>query len=400
MRACCAAVAVTATLGVAGAVLAQIDGLLDFTAAEVAAVLRHGPWPVATAPDPSNRLSGTPAGEALGQRLFFDPGLSANGRVACVSCHHPPRAFTDARATSTAGLAPVDRNAPTLVNLRLSRWYGWDGGHDNLWSQSIRPILDPREMGRDATTVAAHVRATPALAACYDEAMGTPPAVQPDEAVLVGVGKALAAFMETFVTPATPFDEFRDSLGRGDRAAAARYPLPAQRGLRIFTGKGNCAVCHFGPNFTNGEFADTGIPYFIAAGGVDAGRHEGIKRVQADPRNLLSRWNDDPARAAATSTRHVEATQRNFGEFRVPSLRNVARTAPYMHNGSLATLRDVVRHYSELNEERLHADGERILKPLGLTEDESADLVAFLESLSAPPPGIRLTRRHPPGACR
>ena len=142
------------------------------------------------------------------------------------------------------------------------------------------------------------------------------------------------------------------------------------------------------------------MPYFIAPGRVDAGRHAGIRQVLADPRNLLSRWNDDPARADATSTRHVEATQRNFGEFRVPSLRNVARTAPYMHNGSLATLRDVVRHYSELNEERLHADGERILKPLKLTAAESMDLVAFLESLSAPLPGVRVTRRHPPGACR
>ena len=400
MRRCFVAFTVVATLSTAGAVMAQASGLLDFNPAEVAAILRHGPWPVVTAPDPSNRLSGTAAGEAMGQRLFFDPGLSANGRIACVSCHHPPRAFTDARATSTAGLAPVDRNAPTLVNLRLARWYGWDGAHDNLWSQSLRPILDPREMGRDAPAVAAYVRATPALAECYENAVGAPPARQPDETVLVGVGKALAAFLETLVTPATPFDDFRDALARGDHAAAARFPLPAQRGLRIFIGNGNCTVCHFGPAFTNGEFADIGVPYFIAPGRVDAGRHAGIRQVLSDSRNLLSRWNDDPARADATSTRHVEATQRNFGEFRVPSLRNVARTAPYMHNGSLATLRDVVRHYSELNEERLHADGERILKPLKLTETESTDLVAFLESLSAPLPGILITRRHPPGACR
>lgn len=400
MRRCFVAFTVVATLSMAGAAMAQAGSLLDFSPAEVAAILRHGPWPVATAPDPSNRLSGTTAGEALGQRLFFDAGLSANGRIACVSCHHPPRAFTDARATSTAGLAAVDRNAPALLNLRLARWYGWDGAHDNLWSQSLRPILDPREMGRDAAAVAAYIRAAPALAACYERAVGAPPSAQTDETVLVGVGKALAAFLETLVTPATPFDEFREALGRGDRLAAARYPLSAQRGLRIFIGNGNCTVCHFGPAFTNGEFADIGVPYFIAPGRVDAGRHAGIKRVQADPHNLLSHWNDDPARADATSTRHVEATQRNFGEFRVPSLRNVARTAPYMHNGSLTTLRDVVRHYSELNEERLHADGERILKPLKLTAAASADLVAFLESLSAPLPGVHVTRRHPAGACR
>jgi cytochrome c peroxidase len=142
-------------------------------------------------------------------------------------------------------------------------------------------------------------------------------------------------------------------------------------------------VCHFGPQFTNGEFADTGVPFFVAAGRVDAGRHGGIERLKASLHNLLGRYNDDASRATATGTRHVDAQQRNFGEFRVPGLRNVARTAPYMHNGSLATLRDVVRYYSELNEERLHADGEKILRPLHLSEADSDDLVAFLESLTA-----------------
>jgi cytochrome c peroxidase len=99
----------------------------------------------------------------------------------------------------------------------------------------------------------------------------------------------------------------------------------------------------------------------------------------------LGKYNDDPSRANATGTRHVEAQHKNFGEFRVPSLRSVAETAPYMHNGSLATLRDVVKHYSELNEERLHQDGERILKPLGLSPLESDDLVSFLETLSPRP---------------
>jgi cytochrome c peroxidase len=107
--------------------------------------------------------------------------------------------------------------------------------------------------------------------------------------------------------------------------------------------------------------------------------------VKESPYNLLGRFNDDVSRKTAVGTKHVELQHRNFGEFRVPGLRNVALTAPYMHNGSLATLRDVVKHYSELNEERLHADGERILKPLRLTDHEIDDLVAFLESLSPLP---------------
>src|SRR5258708_38228742 len=108
-----------------------------------------------------------------------------------------------------------------------------------------------------------------------------------------------------------------------------------------------------------------------------------IRKLKENSLNLLGRYNDDASRSTATGTRHVDAQQRNFGEFRVPGLRDVARTAPYMHNGSLATLRDVVKFYSELNEERLHADGEKILRPLKLSESEIDDLVAFLDSLSS-----------------
>ncbi|HEX6689626.1 MAG TPA: cytochrome-c peroxidase, partial [Burkholderiales bacterium] len=200
-----------------------------------------------------------------------------------------------------------------------------------------------------------------------------------DETVLINVGKALAAYQETLVTGRTPFDDFRDALEKNE---PSDYPLAAQRGLKIFVGKGNCATCHFGPAFTNGEFADTGIRFFIEPGRVDSGRLDGIKKLKSNGFNLLGKYNDDPKRDTATGTRHVEAQHKNFGEFRVPSLRNVANTAPYMHNGSLETLRDVVKHYSDLNEERLHQDGERILKPLKLSDDEIADLVAFLETLS------------------
>jgi cytochrome c peroxidase len=167
------------------------------------------------------------------------------------------------------------------------------------------------------------------------------------------------------------------------------YSAAAQRGLQTFIGKGNCSVCHFGPQFTNGEFSDTGMSFFARKGVVDPGRHGGIKKLMANAHNLLGRFNDDPGRAesngSATGTRHVDPQHRNFGEFRVPSLRGAARTAPYMHNGSIASLREVVVFYSELNEERLHAEGEKILKPLKLSREEVDDLVAFLESLTDAP---------------
>jgi len=142
------------------------------------------------------------------------------------------------------------------------------------------------------------------------------------------------------------------------------------------------------------------VPFFIKPEGVDPGRQGGIKRVLASPYNLLGAFNDDLTRENATGTRHLRPEHRNFGEFKVPSLRNLKLTAPYMHNGSIASLRDVVRHYSELDEDRLHSDGERILKPLGLTDAESGDLVAFLESLSPSEPIAAAVKPVPHQACQ
>jgi len=353
--------------------------LLDFTATETRAILRHGPWPAPWSPDPSNRVSAHPAAIDFGEHLFFEPRLSPSGKVLCATCHVPFRGWQDARARAF-GLVEVDRNTQSLLNVRYNRWFGWDGAGDSLWAQSVRPILDAREMGGSQAEAAALVRGDPELSCGYAKAFGARPPAD-DARVLAGIGKALAAFQETIVSGRTPFDEFRDALAKGDRGGMSRYPPAAQRGLRIFVGRGNCSSCHFGPGFSNGEFHDTGLPFFIR-GGADPGRHGGIKKMQSNPLNLLGPHNDDREGASATKTRHVVLEHRNFGEFKVPGLRNVAQSAPYMHNGSLATLADVVEHYSTINPDRLHSDGESLLKPLRLSREESADLVAFLESLT------------------
>jgi len=359
--------------------------LLDFSADERARIASHGPWPPPPQGDASNRAQGRPEAVALGRLLFFDARLSADGRVSCASCHQPNLGFQDGRRTAL-GLGAGSRNTPALPDAALQRWFGWDGAHDSLWAASLRAIVAPAEMGGSAAAVAATVRTDPVLAARYAAVFG---AADADGAVLVGVAKALAAWQATLVSPRTAFDDFRDALLRGDLAAAGRYSPAAQRGLKLFIGRGNCSVCHAGPRFSNGEFADIGVPFFIA-GGVDAGRYDGIRRLLNSRYNRLGPHNDDPAHdARATGTRHVRLDHRNFGEFKVPGLRQLAATAPYMHDGSLATLADVVRHYSELDEERLHADGERILKPLHLSAAESADLEAFLLSLSAPAGGVQ-----------
>lgn len=341
--------------------------VLDFSKEEIARILQHGPWPPPLKPDPSNRVSGRREAIALGEELFFEPRLSGTGSVLCATCHAPYRYFQDARPRAF-GLELVDRNTPTLIDSRFHRRFGWDGAQDSLWAQSIRPLLDPREMSASAAHVAQTIRSL--FPKEYEKAFGAPPPAD-DEALLVDAGKALAAYQETLVSARTPFDDFRDALEKGQGETA--YSLAAQRGLRIFVGKGNCSVCHFGPRFTNGEFADTGVPFVVAPGKVDPGRERGIEKLKHNPFNLLGRYNDDASGASAVGTRHVEARHRNFGEFRVPSLRGVAQTAPYMHDGSLATLGDVVKFH-----------GERIPKPLRLTPEEANDLVAFLQSLSAP----------------
>ncbi|MBN8495136.1 MAG: cytochrome-c peroxidase, partial [Burkholderiales bacterium] len=170
-----------------------------------------------------------------------------------------------------------------------------------------------------------------------------------------------------------------------DREAAARYPQAAQRGLALFLGRGRCYTCHLGPSFSNGEFHDLGLPHFAEPGRVDPGRHGGIRKLLLSRYNLLGPFNDDPTRSTATPTVHVALEHRHYGEFKVPSLRNLRLSAPYFHDGSAATLREVLRHYSELNEERLHADGEKLLVPLRLSPQETEDLLAFLDSLNDTP---------------
>lgn len=365
--------------------------LLQWSEEEVQAIRRHGPWPPPAARDPSNRVSGTSAGAVLGEHLFNEPRLSADSRMSCATCHRAGRDWTDGLAKAM-GRVPLDRRSPSLWNVGYAHWFGWDGAADSLWAQSIRPIVDPREMAGDTTRVARLLREDAAVSCGYARAFGELPGSD-DEKLLVDAAKALAAFQATLVSPRTPFDSFRDSLLAGDHDAAARYPIAAQRGLKIFI-VGNCSACHFGPRFTNGEFGDVGIPFFTRPGEVDSGRLGGLAKLATSTFNLLGKHNDDASGATTLRTRHVQRLHSNFGEFRVPSLRQTG-PGPYMHNGHLATLEDVVKHYSDVSPDRLHSDAIPLVRPLGLTPDQSSDLVAFLRSLTADPP----PRPTPPPMC-
>jgi cytochrome c peroxidase len=276
---------------------------VEFSAAELATLATHGPWPVPWAGDPSNRVSRNRDAIQFGHQLFFDARFSKTGTVSCATCHQPEKQWSDGRKLGVA-LAEVDRSTQPLANVRLNRWFSWDGGHDNLWAQSIRPLLDAREMGINEKQAAELVRGDATLSCQYQRVFGAAPGTD-DERVLVDLGKALAAFQETLHTGRTPFDDFRDALVRGDRKAAAQYPPAAQRGAKIFAGRGNCSLCHFGPNFTHGEFHEIGIPIYRKSGGVDWGALSGHQAVAGEP--------VEPARHLQ---RRSAARQRHFNKAR------------------------------------------------------------------------------------
>ena len=161
----------------------------------------------------------------------------------------------------------------------------------------------------------------------------------------------------------------------------AEFPLEATAGAKLFFGSAKCALCHLGALFTNNEFASIGLPHIDNHGKVDKGRFSGITAVLSSPYNRLGAFSDDDSNQQSARTQYLRQRHDSFGEFKVPSLRGVVNTAPYMHDGSMLSLRDVVVHYSTINLDRIHSNGESLLKPLNLTESQISSLVAFLETL-------------------
>jgi cytochrome c peroxidase len=349
---------------------------VEFSAEERARIAAHGPWPMQRSVDAGNRADGQTDAIELGSRLFIDKRLSANNKLACASCHDPKRAFQDGKKSGRH-----DRNTPSLLDAAQRRWLGWDGATDSLWAASIAPLAAKHEMAATPHTVMNLLQRDRTMKAKYQAVFGT---AKPDAWLLINTAKALAAYQATLTSPRTAFDEFADALGQSDKPPTARYPQDAQRGLKLFVGEARCFLCHTGPSFSNGEFADIGRPFFSKAG-VDPGRWGGLQKLLASPFNRLGSYSDaEPDDVSASATQHVIQEPRHYGEFKVPSLRGLRATAPYFHDGSAATIEDVVRHYSNIDKNRLHADGAQMLRPLKLTPQQVADLAAFLRSLSAP----------------
>jgi len=402
----------------------QTAPAVAFTPDEREIVLALSPVPEPP-PDPSNAVYESPAAARLGQALFFDTRLSGPGTISCATCHDPERDWTDGRAVAR-GVSGLSRHTMTLWNVAYNRWFFWDGRKDTLWSQALGPLEDAREHASSRLAILHVLAGDAGYARAYGEVFGALPDASderrfprdarpvpgepeheqqlawdamsaPDQElatrVFVNVGKALAAYERTLVTRHAPFDRFVEGLRKDDAAGLAALDESAQRGLRLFVGKARCVLCHDGPNFTDLEFHDNRSP--ISEEGSDPGRKVGLRLLKKDPFNSMGRYADDEGRAGLEKLGFLVADSHAGKMFKTPTLRNVARTAPYMHEGQFSSLADVVRFYDTLEHASPDSGTERLIAPLGLGEAERADLVAFLESLTdeSLPPELK---RAPP----
>jgi len=333
----------------------------------------------------TNRWSDDEPAAELGRRLFFETSFSANGELSCASCHIPERWFTDGREVAL-GLQEGKRNTPTIVNAAHLRWHFWDGRADTLWSQALEPIESPLELGGDRAAIAHSIVTDDQLREQYAAVFGPPPTLDDEsavDAVFVNVGKALGAYERRLLGSGAPFDRFVAGLRDGDAEALRALSPSAQRGFALFAGEAGCRNCHVGPLFSDNEFHTVGVPPRGGGRPSDAGRWDGARALLESPFRSNGAHSDSPAGERARAIDTLVISSESWGQFRTPSLRNVARTAPYMHAGQFASLEEVVQYYSTLEGAVLPGHhGELVLQPLELEPQEQRDLVAFLESLS------------------
>jgi len=365
---------------------------VTFTPEELREIAKLTPLP-APPPNRTNAFAGNPAAARLGQRLFFDPRVSVNGKIACATCHRPEHGFADDKALSQA-IGATEKHTMALWNMAHERWFFWNGRADSLWAQASSPMQHPNEMGASPEHLRATLAGDATLKTEYEALFGALPARAekdtPDaNRLLANFGKSLEAYTRQLISTDSPFDRFAAAL-LGGQPVGKHEPLSesAQRGLKLFVGRGRCTFCHNGPNFSDGEFHNIGLPGLP----TDQGRFSGILDVRADPLNGLGAFSDDRSPETNVKLRYLAVKMNNLGEYKTPTLRHAAETPPYMHDGSLATLRDVIDFYSELPGTPVLGHREETLQPLHLTAEEKADLEAFLRSLTGAPLEPALTR--------
>lgn len=306
----------------------------------------------------------------LGEKLFFDKRLSADGTVSCASCHDPRLAFADGRrlAEGISGKRGT-RNTPSLLNSMFNTGQFWDGRTQSLEEQATMPLINPDEMGAQThEQIAARVSAIPEYSKPFKETF--------DGAITIdAIAKAIASYERTLVSGNSPLDRYM----AGDVKALSES---ARNGMILFRGKARCAVCHaFNQSFpflTDGNYRNTGVAANFSGFGSLARRAIDLSRRDSiAPLDALSKQEGSYELGRFLFT----GNSLDIGAFRTPSLRNVELTAPYFHDGSAATLLDVVRFYVKGGKENAMRDWQ--LEAVDLTESEQHDLVKFLKSLTS-----------------
>lgn len=360
----------------------------------------------ALSPDPSNAVADSEIAAQFGHRLYFDTRLSGNGAVACATCHQPERYFTDGLPLA-AGTATGPRHTPSLVGLSYSPWFYWDGRKDSQWAQALAPIEAGHEHNLDRLQVVRLITKDRDYSSRYIALFGelpsiptTPQAASPlgdAEAianwqhlsqaqqdginrVFANLGKAIAAYQRKLMPGPSRFDKYADQVssetGISGNGVLSREEIA---GLGLFIGDAQCISCHNGPLFTNFEFHNTGV-LAVAGQLPPMGRYDGIRLAREDEFNCLSDYSD-AAPAECIELRFARDDNELVGAQKTPSLRNITETAPYMHGGQIADLTAVMRHYNDAPTSMLsHNEA----KPLGLRSVQLSQLVAFMNTLTAP----------------
>ena len=275
----------------------------------------------------------TPQKMLLGKKLYFDTRLSVTSAQSCASCHNPGFGWGDGLAVGVGhGMAKLGRHSPTVVNAAWGAIFMWDGRLANLEEQALGPIQSPGEMNMPIEQLMARLASIAEYKPLFAEAFPG------EEMSAKTLAKAIATYERTVVSERAPFDDWIE----GNEQAISE---DAKRGFALFNGKAQCSSCHEGWNFTNDGFQDIGLP------SEDVGRGKFL---------------------AVLKMQHA---------FKTPGLREITRRSPYMHDGSLATLDQVVEHYDRGGVERRSRSD--LIKPLDLAPQEKADLVGFLKTLTS-----------------
>ena len=289
-----------------------------------------------TVPAPADNAV-TPARVELGKNLFFDPRLSGSQWISCASCHNPALGWSDGLPTAMGdGMKKLSRATPTILNTAYNKLQMWDGRSKSLEDQATGPIKSKDEMNMDMYILLERLAAIPGYKKMFERAY-------PDEGITEQtVAKALASYERTIVSSEAPFDRWR----KGDQRAV---DASVKRGFALFEGKAKCEKCHQGFNFTDDGFHNIGLK---------------------NPPGMAP----DDGRFAQRKVAVLK------GAFKTPTLRDIALTAPYMHNGIYATLEEVIDHYDRGGDIKESLDPN--ISGLNLTEAEKSDLLNFLKSLT------------------